>query len=254
MATYRPEKNPLCIYCQQRPGDTEDHVFARSFFGQVQPEHAMKVPCCKECNQNCGDGEDRRMTLDEEWVRTIFATIGVGYHPAAARLLDNEIERSFQRSPKLKTTFEQMPLKLILEDKHERFSASIVAVDFAPADMKRINRVIRKIVKGLSYTYSEVDWPRPCPLPVDLPIKIHRLTPKAFVTTDRAFNLAPRHGAWTTMGSEGVVRYRAISESSTSHHVAWLLLFYNCLPFLAYAGPKDLNAIEFIRICAQPRR
>src|SRR5207249_2713461 len=47
--SYRFPKNPRCIYCQTRPGTTVDHVFARAFFGSVQPGFSMKAPSCREC-------------------------------------------------------------------------------------------------------------------------------------------------------------------------------------------------------------
>jgi ribosomal protein S10 len=186
------------------------------------------------------------MTLDEEWARTLFAFIGSRHHPTAARLLTDEIRRSFERRPKLQAAFEQKGVRVSVADKGGSFDATVVELDLNATDRGRINRVVRKMVKGLSYTHSEVTWPDPCPLPKDTHIAIHRVSPMAFERINYAFDSTPRHGDWTRMGDEGAIRFRAVSEARSSHNVAWMLLFYNCIAYLAYAGPRSETALGFI--------
>src|SRR5687767_6921400 len=94
-----PPPPQLCIYCQERTADTVEHVVARCFFGTMPPRCAIKVPACRECNEGRGDGNQRHMTLDEEYVRTIFANeVNSADHPVAKQLLLNEIPRSYDNS------------------------------------------------------------------------------------------------------------------------------------------------------------
>jgi hypothetical protein len=86
------QEQPLCIYCQERPGVTVDHVFARAWFGNAKPKVWMTVPACEECNKGRGDGAQRHMSADEEWLRTTIASeYNASKHPTAKGPIDSEI-------------------------------------------------------------------------------------------------------------------------------------------------------------------
>src|SRR4051812_1118694 len=52
--------NKVCIYCQQRPGTTKDHVFPFAWYPTTTPAKVQRrtVPCCPECNQRLHKAED----------------------------------------------------------------------------------------------------------------------------------------------------------------------------------------------------
>src|SRR3954467_8816744 len=52
--------NKVCIYCQQRPGTTKEHVFPFAWYPTTTPAKVQRrtVPCCPECNQRLHKAED----------------------------------------------------------------------------------------------------------------------------------------------------------------------------------------------------
>jgi len=50
----------VCVYCQEQPGTTRDHVFPFAWFPTTTPARIQKrtVPCCPECNKRLHDAED----------------------------------------------------------------------------------------------------------------------------------------------------------------------------------------------------
>src|SRR5262245_4067624 len=96
-----PAPTRICIYCQARPAVNEEHVVAKCFFGGVAPKRYIKVPACRECNAGRGDGGDRPLSMDEEYVRTVMVMEkNASSHPVAAKLLKEEVQRSLLRRPK----------------------------------------------------------------------------------------------------------------------------------------------------------
>jgi hypothetical protein len=238
-SSYRFPKNPLCIYCQKRPGTTEDHAFARAFFGSKAPEFSMKVPSCPECNRGKGDGSDRDMSVDEEYVRTLFVA-GAQSHPTANRLIQEEIARSFERNSALREKFKEKMTRVNL------MTPSGIVVQNAPAlklerdDRERIKRVLTKMVKGLCYTMSEVTWPDPCPLPLDWDVVVQPVNEQQFVELNQRFNRCARNSRWTGMGSENAIQFRGVSEARNSHRMLWLIVFYGSIPFFVYTEPANV--------------
>jgi hypothetical protein len=51
---------PLCIYSQDRPGATRDHVFPFAWYPTTTASRIQRrtVPCCPECNQRLHSAED----------------------------------------------------------------------------------------------------------------------------------------------------------------------------------------------------
>lgn len=241
--SYRFPKNPICIYCQKRAGTTVDHVFGRCFFGSVMPEFSMKVPSCRECNSGKGDGSDRDMSADEEYVRTLFAAVGSN-HPAAARLILGEITRSLTRNSRLRNTFKEKMTKVDAVTPTGIIVPNRDAIRLDEDDYAKIERVVGKMVRGLCYTMSEVTWPDPCPLPLDWRVVVEQLTQEKFSELDRRFDTCPRNTAWTSMGSENAINFRGVSEARDSHRMLWLFVFYGAIPFFAYTEPDEGYAAD----------
>jgi hypothetical protein len=45
-------KSEICVYCNRRQSTTADHVFARGLFLVPERNNLIKVPSCKECNND----------------------------------------------------------------------------------------------------------------------------------------------------------------------------------------------------------
>jgi hypothetical protein len=202
------------------------------------PEFSMKVPSCPECNKGKGDGSERDMCNDEEHVRTLFAAAGQN-HPTATRLIEKEITRSFERNASLRNRFLEKMVTVNALTPSGVIVPDISALQINDDDRAKIQRVITKMVKGLHYTMSEVTWPDPCPLPVDWRVAVEYLDAKKYMELNQRFDHCPRNSKWTDMGSEQAIRFRGVSEARDSHRTAWLLLFYEVVPFFAYTEPPE---------------
>jgi hypothetical protein len=226
----------FCIYCQERPAATVDHVFARAWFGTAKPKVWMTVPSCEECNQGRGDGEQRHMSADEEWLRTIIASEhNASKHPTAKRLIEGEIIRSFKRRP-------QFARRLV---ENARFvdakTESGIVVPNQPAfalEDDRLNRVIRKMVRGLFYTYSFRRQDKGTPLPKEWPIAVSRIrTNEDFEKFDKTMDAWPLSLQWWSMGDEKAISYRGAIRNHESNLSIWIIVFYGAVAFLAHTIP-----------------
>ncbi|MES2294604.1 MAG: hypothetical protein V4527_14985 [Pseudomonadota bacterium] len=43
-------RGKVCVYCAERPVETEDHIFSRRVFQTTPKENVRKVPACERCN------------------------------------------------------------------------------------------------------------------------------------------------------------------------------------------------------------
>jgi hypothetical protein len=92
----------------------------------------------------------RDMSLDEEYMRQILcAADRAEKNPAAAELLAGPVQRTFARSPRLASTFLQTLRQTMIQNKE-----GILMPAFAwKPDWPRIERVLRKIGRGLFYHF-----------------------------------------------------------------------------------------------------
>src|SRR5438105_95235 len=162
------QSRQMCVYCHERLATTVEHVVAQGFFGSMQPKRAVKVPACRECNQGRGDGGPRPLTMDEEYVRTVLSTEARSLdHPVAAKLLANEIQRSFDKSPGLLRR-----IGSTLRRGDVKTSAGIIIPDvpLMTVEAARIVRVLQKITRGLFYAVNGRVLPRAVPVMVTVPL------------------------------------------------------------------------------------
>jgi hypothetical protein len=148
-----------CAYCLTRDASTREHVIARGFFAK-QPLDNLTVPTCEPCNSGSGDGIDRPLSQDEEYVRTVLAWhAGSWGHSAADELVRGKIARSFARRPDGLPQMLARSMRPLGIDKPGVWfpGRSTMEVDGA-----RIGRVLRKITKGLFYVHNEFPLPEDC--------------------------------------------------------------------------------------------
>lgn len=123
-------RSRLCIYCG-RTGTTRDHVPPRLLLHKPFPDNLLSVPACLECNNSFSE--------DEEYFRTVLAHIATV--ASLAQHLDEggDVDRAFARTP----AKEQEILKILAPDETGRIRIN--------PDLHRIERVIRKIARGLYF-------------------------------------------------------------------------------------------------------
>ena len=226
----RPSPVPLCAYCQERPGVTVEHVVARCFFGSVPPKRAIKVPACRECNEGRGDGGQRPLTMDEEYVRTVLALEHRSSdHRVAANLLTNEIPRSYDNSPGL---LRRIAHRMSVVDATARGGIIVPSVPLITVETDRLIRVLKKIARGLFYAVNERPLPQDCPVTCS-----PRLDAEKLAEISRRMDGLKRTTRWWNIGEEGGFRFRCAMEHEHSTRSLWLLIFYDSVAFGVHTVP-----------------
>ena len=227
---------PLCIYCQDRPANTVEHVIARAFFGSMQPRRAIKVPACAECNGGRGDGGRRPLTMDEEYVRTVLASeLNSSNHPVAAKLLTNEVQRSFENSPGL---LHHLGANMRVVNARTAQGIIIPNMPQMTIDGYRIARVLIKIVRGLFYAVNDR------PLPPKWPVQVSaRITGTQLKTISGMMDRWKRNTGWWNVGDEKAFTFKCAMDKPDSTASIWLLVFYQSVAFCAHTVPIN-SAME----------
>jgi hypothetical protein len=223
--------NPkMCAYCGQRPAEDNEHVVGQVFYIN-SPKIGVTVPSCADCNRGRGDGGIRDLHLDEEYMRNVLCIAeGTQFHPVATVLSKTKVVRSFRRSVGLAksvlkaTGFTELKTEGGL---FEPYSSRV----FYP-EWPRIQRVLRKITKGLYY------WSRderlsddyfvlvnPMVRPEEVPLLMDRL--------DAIGAFGPE-----TLDEYGVFKFMLGAEKTNAARTQWLIRFYDWAVFHTWTLPK----------------
>lgn len=127
-----------CVYCGALKADTRDHVPPKCLFPKPRPLDTVTVPACSSCNKS--------FQKDDEYFAVAMAAQGYGDDPDAVRVWQSIIRPMLTRYPGFRKMLSQniidMPVRtaagIVLPNRRMiRFSAI------------RINRVVRRVVRGL---------------------------------------------------------------------------------------------------------
>lgn len=159
----RPQR--MCVYCGIRSAQKREHVIAKVFWQDRQlPSNVVTVPSCHQCDSGTGDGGTAALHHDEEYMRNILCIREEAEHPVAVALRDSKVMRSYQNSPGMLKSLVSTTRMVTV-----RSSAGIYLPTPRPsfvADLNRIRRVVRKIVRGLYFAKKG------SPLPPDIVIDV----------------------------------------------------------------------------------
>ncbi len=152
----------VCIFCQKK-ADTREHIPAKQLFKGDLDSSLITVPSCSDCNSS--------FQSDEDFFRQFWASMFMEASEEAKRMFENEITRSIKRKPALAAQmFSQMQL-VNAYTQAGKYSGRKTAYHISDDDRSRINRVVRKIIKGLFfYEFRAI-------MPSDWEIKIVWITP-----------------------------------------------------------------------------
>lgn len=88
---------PICVYCG-RVADSKDHAPPKCLMLPPLPSNLITLPACMECNNG--------FSFDENVVRAFLSLIGNHPHLVEERKPGAWLERTLQRSPKIKQILE----------------------------------------------------------------------------------------------------------------------------------------------------
>jgi hypothetical protein len=216
----------LCAYCGKNPATEEEHVVARAFFGDHQPDNPFKVPACRSCNSLKGDRWPgaMNMNLDEEYVRTIFASEREAEkHPVARSLMHGAIARSFTNSPKFRQSL-QRASKLVMG--RTPLGILIPNVPAIAVDRLRIERVLTKIIRGLHFAISGgIRLDKGYRTSFSPPLAAPQIAEQVKAVSD-----ADNSGL-VEVGKDGAFRFICARSDKEFSESVWLLCFYDTLTF-----------------------
>ena len=185
----------------------------------------ITVPSCEECNSGKGDGIDRKMSLDEEYVRTVFCmSEPADRHPIAMKVLTESVFTSFDRSPK----FQQSFLKSGRFETQQTPSGILIPNKFTfEYDMSRMTRVFTKIAKGLFYNFSK--RPVKKTSAVNVYAKVDQETVDYFA---KMINDANHVGPFEIQNQ--TVVFSGGRNNAESDDSCWILVFYKAYAVVVY--------------------
>lgn len=135
-----------CIYCQLRPGNTKDHVPPKCIFAEPRPSNLITVNCCEDCNKG--------FHLDDEYLRAYIA-VRADFLEESKRQVREKALRAFNKSP----AFEAKFFEDIRFDPRVRADLSMDLVPQIRYDEDRLERIIRRIVRGIIWDHSQTLLP-----------------------------------------------------------------------------------------------
>jgi hypothetical protein len=221
----------LCAYCGIRAAAEKEHVVAKVFYVDP-PKEGVTVPTCSECNRKLGDDGPRDLHLDEEYVRNVLCIAeGMQNHPVAAALSAGKVVRSFRRSIGLAKSV--LDVTAFTQFKTEEGLFEPYSSPFFYPDWRRIQRVLRKITKGLYFWAFDKRLPEnyvvlanPTVRPHELPMLMERL--------DAIGPFGPR-----SLDEYGVFTFMAAMEKGNTARTQWLMRFYDWAVFHTWTLPKS---------------
>jgi hypothetical protein len=185
----------------------------------------ITVPTCRECNSGRGDGVDRDMALDEEYTRTILCMMeGATRHPVANQLLHEKVFKSFALRPGLRQS-----LAKTMELVTGRTETGILVpnVPTFQVDWTRVNRVLRKIGKGLFYQFMHR------PLPTDAVVEVWPFLDQPTFEIFAKIIMDASHVGPFVLGDRTVI-FAGGRNTPDAVETAWLVNFYQMFGACVY--------------------
>ena len=133
----------LCVYCQDRPGDTKDHVIPRLLLPKVIPygTQLITVSSCFECNN--------RKSLDDAYLRDLLShDVHTQDHPGAECLRDKFHSSCKKNRSEIARVISNAQIKDSIY-----ISTRIYVGDFISpkVEVKRLQNIFSNIVIGLHF-------------------------------------------------------------------------------------------------------
>jgi hypothetical protein len=208
--------NNICYICGIREASTKDHIFSKGLFSKPRPSNIpRRLPACKECNNGS--------SKDEELFRVYLAS-GMAFEKYSGnRIWTDSIRLDLKgERPGLKSLIRSMIKPAKVYSKEGMFLTNTLIFDPPP---EPINRVLRKIAKGLYYLDSQLSLPDD----VETLIGYDNGKPDKFISPplDKAFKTAKK----VELG-EGTIKYwRNIVKDKPEESLTWIQ-FYEDKVFL----------------------
>ena len=137
------EREGQCVYCGETKVLTDDHIPPQCLFGKPRPHDLVKIPSCMRCNNEA--------SRDDEYFKTILVLKdkagdhpeAVAIRPSVMRALRKAKKQAFARSIVRRSS----PISIM--SPAGLYVGRRLAYN---VDLKRLDRVVARITKGLFYS------------------------------------------------------------------------------------------------------
>lgn len=223
----KKKRNKECAYCGRIGQVTDDHIPPESLFVGVPNDKLIHVPACERCNHEA--------SLDDEYFKIILTLReDVNNHPTVQSLLPSV--RAALANPKkaglrkkvvgtFQKVYPRTPSGLILPPKY------IYGID-----IPRLVKVVRRVTKGLFYTYEGFRLPSDFTVTVTVPWAMRVLTAEELEYLKESLFDPFSNSPGIIVGNNDFL-FKSIFFKDQPNVSGWLYLFYEKITFIAMTGP-----------------
>jgi len=213
-----------CYLCGSKPANTKDHLFPKCLFNKPLPTNLPTLPACGECNN--------ALFSDEEQFR-VFLAAGMAYESEPGfRIWTERIRPDLKgRRPRLKPLIRSyVRVARIVSESGALLGHTLIL----EMDREIINRVLRKIAKGLYY----LDTGAVLPENVQILMDYANGKPERFISPplDEAIKGAKR----VDLGNGVVTYWRNTIKDDPTSSITWLQFYEDKLFMICtYAADSE---------------
>jgi len=213
-----------CAYCGKHGPLTDDHMPPKNLFATPRPNNLIKVPCCGSCNQE--------FQKDDEYFRTVLVLWEkTGAHKEAKRLTASVL-RDLKRPEKRRFT------RRILQNAQpvSLFSPSGLYIgetgQFVVEEL-RMHRTVKRTVRGLFSHHRGFRLADS----YDAQIRITPSDDRSLELVRTTLPVLPH----SNVIADGAFCYWFQLSEYDKFVSAWILLFFEYLPFICWTVPKGFQ-------------
>jgi hypothetical protein len=219
-----------CVYCGAAKSLTKDHIPPKNLFNKPYPSNLWTVPACRKCN---GD-----FSKDDEYFQMVLTITEKAKGQRSRDAVLQSVMKGINRSESARFRASLLANSDVLP----RFTDSGLYVNHQRAmafDGRRIDRVAKRIVKGLFYKVKKHRLPDDHGVNALAVCRFRQLT-----ETDPEIDLALR-GFIALIEQETLTQFgetfgfRWLQSPNGVDHTMWLLYFYGHLEY--YCTTYALN-------------
>jgi hypothetical protein len=218
----KPAGFEACIYCGSFQSGTRDHVPPKCLFPKPRPLETVTVPACFKCNAS--------FQKDDEYF--LIAMAGQGYRrdPEADRVWQTIIRPLLVRSPRFRAMISRNILKEPVRTPAGLVLPKMMAIRF---DWLRIQRVVRRIVRGLLWHhYGQLPGQE-----IELEVFAGRNIPAEVANAINTMT----NVSWI---GDTIFRYRHAVADGAPDSSIWALQFYTQTQFIVIVRGESFVSAE----------
>ena len=222
--TTRVSTSDVCVYCGSNGILTRDHVPPRNLFPKPRPSDLITVPSCLKCNTSA--------SKDDEFFRQSLLLYKDTLSLPGLDNLASNFMRGLSR-PERPGLLADLKERVYVEPKYNPKGDYLGEVFKQEIDAERLDKVARRITKGLFYTrmgqrisdkyfvsaFSTTDNEN---IPRDLQLVIEKLEAQSA----------------TAVGDGSIFTFQQRIFGEDSSISQWLLTFYQKVKFLGFSLPN----------------